>query len=171
MNKTGYVLISREGHYEGKSYEILAFSSDKSELEAELSKINEENKKLKQRFVDSEPIINEYVAKFNSDRQKHIKANVIPFYEPILKLPVRKPITKEETKEWVRIKDVNFRADEHNLRIHSVLSKKFVENWRIENPPSSEIENFIEISDHQICKIYFGEFPKYFVTEMNSEFR
>lgn len=150
---------------------VIWVRADKSELEAELSKINEENKKLKQRFVDCEPIIDEYVAKFDCDQTRYLNESVLPLYNPTLKIPTQKPTSKEEQKEWVRIKDVNFRAHEHNLRIHKVLSRNFTENWRIENPPSSEIENFIEISDHQICKIYFGEFPKYFVAEMNSEFR
>ena len=167
MYTTGYGLFLSEGQYEEKSHTIIGFSLNKEELEKKIQSLELEFEFFKIEFESQSINIDTYISKFNNDWTKFASQNVNPHFKYTLMLPINKPVTKEEHKEWCRIKDVNNRAGKFNNELVTSSKRKFLIDWMAVR----DLERFIQITyGTELRKIFIGSCPNFFVVEMNESF-
>lgn len=170
MYTTGYGLFLSEGQYEEKSHTFIGFSLNKEELEEKIQKLEREFEVFKIEFESQSINIDTYISKFNNDWTKFASQNVNPHFKYTLMLPINKPVTKEEHKEWCRIKDVNNRAGKFNNELVTSSKRKFLIDWMAVHL-SGDLERFIQITyGTELRKIFIGSCPHFFVVEMNDSF-
>ena len=170
MYTTGYGLFLSEGQYEEKSHTLIGFSLNKEELEEKIQKLELEFEVFKNEFERQSVNIDAYISQFNNDWIEFASQNVNPYFKYTLMLPINKPVTKEEHKEWCRIKDVNNRAGKFNNELVTSSKRKFLIDWMAVHL-SGDLERFIQITyGTELRKIFIGSCPNFFVVEMNESF-
>jgi hypothetical protein len=157
MYTNGYGLFLSEGQYDGRTNTLIGFSLNKDELEEEIKKLELEFEVFETEFKNQESNVDYYIGRFNNDWMKYFTDNVRSLYKVELLFPDKKPVTKEEHKEWCRIKNVNNRGERFNQELNFNEKKKFLVNW-------------MKVDDTSIRKIFVGSCPYYFIAEMNESF-
>ena len=170
MHTTGYGLFFRLFQYEEKTFTFMAFSTNKEELEEKIKSLELEFEVFKNNFENQSINIDAYISQFNNDWIEFASQNVNPYYKTTLPLPINKPVTKEEHKEWCRIKDINNRAAKFNNELVTSSKGKFLIDW-MTTQPLGVLERFVEITyGTELRKIFIGSYPHFFVAEMNDSF-
>lgn len=149
---TGYILFSSTGSYEEWKSIPIAYSNCKSDLEEMISNLKQ-----------NQEIINRYIDLFNSSLTSFNQKWITPYLEKELEEIL---FDESSKKEYVRIKDFNYRTRIRNLDFKKKETVSFLVEWTKLYPLEDPLKDFVSFEDGKITsKIKWNE---YFICEMNN---
>lgn len=152
ITTTGYILFSSTGSYEERQFISIAHSDSKLQLEEVI-----------RGFKRSQEIINQYIDLFNNSLASFNQKWIAPYLEKELK---EIPFNENSKKEYVRIKDVNYRTRIRNLDFKKKETVSFLVEWTKLYPLEESLKDFVSFEDGKITsKIKWNV---YFICEMNN---
>lgn len=158
MNKTGYLLAFVDtSDYEYQPVTVLAFSTNREELESELEILEKNYHDRLENFEKESDNCDAYIKSFESSWKEYEQSFVIPFYIPTVPQTVTKlQKTREEHAEYKRIKDLNTESAIINKNFQFTEKSEYLLNWMMANPPDESFKNLIELEKEINLKIPVG---------------
>lgn len=155
MNKTGYLLAFVDtSDYEYQPVTVLAFSTNREELESELEILEKNYHDRLENFEKESDNCDAYIKSFESSWKEYEQSFVIPFYIPTVPQTVTKlQKTREEHAEYKRIKDLNTENAIINKNFQFTEKSEYLLNWMMANPPGERFKNLIELEKEMNLKI------------------
>lgn len=147
MNKTGYLLAFVDtSDYEYQPVTVLAFSTNREELESELEILEKNYQDRIENFEKESDNCDAYIKSFENSWKDYEQTNVIPFYIPSVPQTITKlQKTREEHAEYKRIKDLNTKNSIENKKFYFKVKSGYLLDWMRLNPPGESFKNLIEL--------------------------